>query len=72
MSKRESGWYRVFVGFNEPELVKWSDDCWHVADFNGEVKELIDDEVRNIDPKMVMTISGEIVYHVNDGVGDAQ
>ncbi|MGL5282542.1 MAG: hypothetical protein ACRC8W_12485 [Plesiomonas shigelloides] len=63
MTKRESGWYRV-------ELA--ADGDWSMAQYFSGVKFWIvtsdcniwfDRDFHRIDPKMVMTPSGQIVYN---------
>lgn len=60
MSKRESGWYRVVVRYGAWQLFEWTDEGW-VTDC-GLIK-YYDDDFSEIDPQMVMTPSGQIVYN---------
>lgn len=67
MSKRESGWYRVCSDHFSWELLRFDaksglfrvDDDWMDEDLLLKLNVVID-------PKMVMTLSGEIVYHNNE------
>lgn len=68
MTKRESGWYRVWdKNYCKWELLKFDaeSNLWTVGDdcFSDSTLLLAGDV---IDPKMVMTLSGEIVYHRNE------
>ncbi|MGL4468542.1 MAG: hypothetical protein ACRCUK_13765 [Plesiomonas shigelloides] len=60
MTKRESGWYRVFINSDRPQLMLYADGFW----IDDGVYGLFEDEdVAEIDPQMVMTPSGQIVYN---------
>ncbi|MGL5727373.1 MAG: hypothetical protein ACRCYD_05905 [Plesiomonas sp.] len=60
MTKRESGWYRVTIkGHCEYELAMYIDNHWLM---NGAELPFYDYEL-DVDPQMVMTPEGEIVYH---------
>ncbi|MGL5726586.1 MAG: hypothetical protein ACRCYD_01870 [Plesiomonas sp.] len=60
---RESGWYRVkFLSDDDWEFALYFSDYffWITA---GDAGEWRDYDFHEIDPKMVMTPAGEIVYH---------
>lgn len=60
---RKNGWYRVkFVTDGDWELAQYISDkeCWFVTAEGG---LWFDNEFHKIDPQMVMTPTGEIVYH---------
>lgn len=72
MTKRKSGWYRVWVHENEtrsrflltnPCIMKWNseDELFHAEYWSYRAQDFY-----KIDPQMVMTTSGEIVYHNNE------
>lgn len=67
MTKRESGWYRVWVrGGEHPKLARYfaHDFTWiERSIYDGSVMQAGDNFYHKIDPQMVMTPSGEIVYH---------
>ncbi|MGL5282004.1 MAG: hypothetical protein ACRC8W_09725 [Plesiomonas shigelloides] len=64
VTNRDSGWYRIWVfGFHIPRLCLWDgiSSCWHV-----DGKKVPDKNVIKVDMPMVMTPSGELVYHLNE------
>lgn len=67
MSKRESGWYLVWVNIgDEPVLRRYYADepTWiDCAYCDGEMIEVDDNFYDKIDPQMVMTPEGQIVYN---------
>lgn len=67
MSKRESGWYRVWVRDGEnPKLTRYfaHDFTWiERSIYDGSVMEVGDNFYHKIDPQMVMTPEGQIVYN---------
>lgn len=63
MSKRESGWYRVWINESAIPLIGIYDrqkDEWGFPYADG---TYLEDGLYKIDPKMVMTLSGQIVYN---------
>lgn len=68
MSNRESGWYRVSVDWcDNSVLMEWDSHTqkWYSSGYyEGDYFE--EGDVQCHDPKMVMTVSGEIVYHQRD------
>lgn len=69
MTKRADGWYRVWIHENKskskfiltnPCLMKWDSET---ESFNSEYWSYKDQDLHKIDPKMVMSIEGELVYH---------
>ncbi|MGL5727258.1 MAG: hypothetical protein ACRCYD_05320 [Plesiomonas sp.] len=70
MTKRESGWYRVKHKDTEwseggHELVEYVSErgCFLAPDNFCEMDSVHDDYFEYVDPQMVMTPEGEIVYH---------
>ncbi|MGL4600254.1 MAG: hypothetical protein ACRCVE_01855 [Plesiomonas sp.] len=66
MNKRESGWYRVWNSACEGVmLMEWDAAIneWCVYDANKDEHLYQDGVVTCIDPQMVMTPSGQIVYN---------
>ncbi|AUM58673.1 hypothetical protein phiP47_045 [Plesiomonas phage phiP4-7] len=61
MTERESGWYRAVVRYGSWQLFEWDANEGWVTDC-GLIK-YHDDDFSEIDPQMVMTPSGEMVYH---------
>lgn len=62
MTKRESGWYRVkFHHDDEPQIVFYDAEhyCFRIVGCSDEVSG----NYAEIDPQMVMTPSGQIVYN---------
>lgn len=70
MTKRESGWYRVWSAENEnPKIRRYyaHDFTWIENNSrDGSMMEVGDNFYWKIDPQMVMTVSGEMVYHNNE------
>lgn len=64
---RESGWYRVWIVEGEnPKIRRYyaHDFTWIESDSrDGSMIEVGDNFYWKIDPQMVMTPSGEMVYH---------
>lgn len=61
VTKRKSGWYRVFVGaYHRPAILYYDSRC-QVWEINGNWDALPDEW--QVDPQMVMTSSGELVYN---------
>lgn len=66
MTKRKSGWYRVQVSMHGAhELAEYYkiSETWQLK---GTEREYVDSQFYFIDPQMVMTLSGELVYHRNE------
>ncbi|MGL5669082.1 MAG: hypothetical protein ACRDD9_23515 [Shewanella sp.] len=60
---RESGWYRVKIGVNGCwELAEYfsGGKYWEVTNYDGSWSDI---EFNDIDPQMVMTPEGQIVYN---------
>lgn len=63
MTKRESGWYRVKIGEGGLwEIAEYfsGSNHWEMTNYDGAWSDI---ELHEIDPQMVMTVSGEMVYH---------
>lgn len=75
--KRESGWYRIKYknyqvdGYGEIEgnyevvLYNSEHNCFYIPDEYGNTIDVQDEYFAYVDPQMVMTTSGEVIYHNN-------
>lgn len=65
MINRKAGWYRIRIRFADDwMLARWTHEReWRIGPNQGNFHDF---EIYKIDERMVMNLSGEIVYHRNE------